>query len=393
MKKILLSLAMLLFGLTAFTQSYRPQNVPVDFRCAVKYTGVLTPDTLDASANNYDPGGLTGSPDTATVIRLQASTAVNLTGLKGGVDGRVVFLYNIGANNITIKDESGSSTAANRFALAADIVLATDESLMFIYDGTASRWRSFSKSTSSDFSAATAVVASWAWQGDISPTSISTSQNNYAPTGLSGATVLRLTSSANVNITGLTGGADGRFLTIYNIGTFNITLKNESGSSTAANRFTSSGDVVLRGGECVNLSYDATSSRWRIISRRIEGEQIIGKLTGANLNITTDQTIPIMNASKFVITKIIVTNASVDISGGSTAGGVYPTTSKGGTAIVANSQTYTALSAATKYVALTLASVTTTDVYTVSNIYFSLTTGFGSACTADIYVYGYILEQ
>jgi hypothetical protein len=117
-------------------------------------------------------------------------------------------------------------------------------------------------------------------------------------------------------------------------------------------------------------------------------EQIIGTKIGANFNVTTDQAIPItrIGSQKYLITKIVVTNASISLT--TAAGGVYQTTSKGGTAIVASSQAYSALSATTTALNLTLAINRT---YTLDNIYLSLTTAQGAAATADVYVFGVIL--
>mgnify|MGYP000535348209 CR=1 FL=1 len=117
-------------------------------------------------------------------------------------------------------------------------------------------------------------------------------------------------------------------------------------------------------------------------------EQIIGTKLSANMNVTTDQAIPItrIGSQKYLITKIVVTNASISLT--TAAGGVYQTTSKGGTAIVANSQVYSALSATTTALNLTLAINRT---YTLDNIYLSLTTAQGAAATADVYVFGVIL--
>jgi hypothetical protein len=52
---------------------------------------------------------------------------------------------------------------------------------------------------------------------------------------------------------------------------------------------------------------------------------------------------------------------------------------------------YTALTASTKYLNCTLATLATTDVFTVSTLYLALTTGQGSACTADVFVFGYFI--
>jgi hypothetical protein len=99
--------------------------------------------------------------------------------------------------------------------------------------------------------------------GDVSPASIGANQNNYAPTGHATASVLRLTASAAYNVTGLAGGVDGRILTIMNVGTNTITLKNQDAASTAANRFAFGTDLVLSPDRTVGLIYDSTSQRWR----------------------------------------------------------------------------------------------------------------------------------
>ncbi len=97
----------------------------------------------------------------------------------------------------------------------------------------------------------------------ISPASISTSQNDWSPTGLSGAGAIRIAASAAVNITGIAAIADTRTLWLHNISAYAITLKDESASSSAANRFALVSDLVLSPDESVALKYDATSQRWR----------------------------------------------------------------------------------------------------------------------------------
>lgn len=109
----------------------------------------------------------------------------------------------------------------------------------------------------------------------------------------------------------------------------------------------------------------------------------LGRLISANMNTTSDQAIPIA-ASTYVIEKIIVTNASANLT--LAAGGIYTATSKGGTAVVAGAQVYSALTGSTKFIALTIAALT--DILTGANVYLSLTTGQGSAATADVYVFG-----
>lgn len=117
-------------------------------------------------------------------------------------------------------------------------------------------------------------------------------------------------------------------------------------------------------------------------------EIMLGSLIGANMNVTTDQAIPItrIGSKRYVITRITVTNASTSLTNAD--GGIYTATSKGGTAVVAAAQVYTALTSSTVALDLTLA---VNNTYNVSNLYLSLTGAQGGAATADVRVYGYIL--
>ena len=124
------------------------------------------------------------------------------------------------------------------------------------------------------------------------------------------------------------------------------------------------------------------------------GGILLGKLIGANMNSTSDQRIVMFsNPSKFILRRIVVTNASISLT--TAAGGVYTAASKGGTAVVASSQAYSSLSASTLFLDLTLSttgSASTTVKSSIPNLYLSLTTAQGAAATADVYVYGDILE-
>lgn len=114
-------------------------------------------------------------------------------------------------------------------------------------------------------------------------------------------------------------------------------------------------------------------------------QQVLGTLRGANFNVTTDQAIPIPpQFTKWAPTAIWVINCSTSMT--LAAGGVYPTTSKGGTALVSAAQVYSAATASSIIVPLTLA--VTTTAYTVSTVYLSLTTAQGGAATCDVYVIG-----
>ncbi len=115
-----------------------------------------------------------------------------------------------------------------------------------------------------------------AWAYRSSTTTVNTSYNDL---NLSGHSAFqRLNATAATTITGIApastaGGSgtptwihtDGRIFWLYNVGTFNITLKHDSASSTAGNRLLTEtgGDLIIGPGRYAQLVYDGTSSRWR----------------------------------------------------------------------------------------------------------------------------------
>lgn len=113
----------------------------VSFGQDFAFSSSISPPTLTANVNDYNPTGL----QTCNFIRLTASANVNLTGLAAPNPSRnqALFICNIGAQfNITFVNESASSTAANRFLLGASKTIQRDEGILLIYDDVSLRWRS-----------------------------------------------------------------------------------------------------------------------------------------------------------------------------------------------------------------------------------------------------------
>lgn len=121
-------------------------------------------------------------------------------------------------------------------------------------------------------------------------------------------------------------------------------------------------------------------------------QKVLAVAQGVDFNATSDYEIALPSTlQQFQLTGIIITNASISLT--TAVGGFYPTTSKGGTPIVAATQVYSALTASTKLLAATLASYGSTtkfdrNILTDWAIYFALTTAQGAAATADIYIQG-----
>lgn len=109
------------------------------------------------------------------------------------------------------------------------------------------------------------------YEGEITPSEITGDQDNYAPTGFDAAITLRLSSNATRSLTGLAGGAAGREVRVWNVGSFNVVLQPEDAGSTAGNRFAIPAFITLAPNQAVILQYDGTSARWRALRASSSG--------------------------------------------------------------------------------------------------------------------------
>ena len=154
-------------------------------------------------------------------------------------------------------------------------------------------------------------------------------------------------------------------------------------------KFTLSGASPLTIAEAGVLEPDSLGNLYITNSsakrKPLNQQYVLASLIGADFNVTTDQAITIP-AGRWVVRKIVVNNASISLT--AATGGIYTAISKGGTAIVAAAQVYSALTASSKFLDLTLGAGMATDILTATTIYFSLTTAQGAAATGDIFIIG-----
>lgn len=112
-------------------------------------------------------------------------------------------------------------------------------------------------------------------------------------------------------------------------------------------------------------------------------------LRGANLAVTTDQAFTRNFGGTLWVPSHIHAVRKSGAFGVTCAGGIYTAASKGGNAIVGAAQSYAALTGASTSVLAALAIAT---IQTSATLFLSLTTGNTGALTADLFVYGFVLD-
>lgn len=110
------------------------------------------------------------------------------------------------------------------------------------------------------------------WNSVLSPSQITSNQNDYNPTGLTnggapyGASIIRLDFDAPRSITSMIVATDGRLTIGTNRSAFRATLTDDDGSTgTAANRFALPANALIEGDDNWLQYYDATTGRIRIV--------------------------------------------------------------------------------------------------------------------------------
>jgi hypothetical protein len=216
------------------------------------------------------------------------------------------------ANTIAAYDEDGAPTTAVLSSTGASttaqyVTLATDSSLTNerVLTGTANQITitdngpggtvviSLPTSVTLTTLATTTSTDQTLCIGQVAPSQITSNQNDYA-----GATksVALLNTDAARTVTGISAVASKRLI-ITNNGSFTITLANQSGSSTAANRFkfSTGADILLAANSSIEVYYDNTASRWRDVASVLT--DTIGTVYGSKLIYSQTSTVTVANTT------------------------------------------------------------------------------------------------
>ena len=113
--------------------------------------------------------------------------------------------------------------------------------------------------------------------------------------------------------------------------------------------------------------------------------RLLASFESVNVNALGDTVLQIINTTRYSVSNVIVTNASISLS--TAEAGLFTAPSAGGTAIVANA----ALSACSSASVVSQRSVASTAAQAGQKLYFNVAVAQGAAATCDVFVYGYDL--
>jgi len=254
-------------------------------------SGPVLSVALVADVDDFAPLG----GNVATVFRLTPVGATRtITGLAGGVLGRIVWIVNPAntGQNLNIVGESAMSAAANRFRPAngnngsGNDTMRPSSAQAFVYDGT--RWQGLAKTSglnlladgnitsngsmnvAGNIACGTITVTTTASLSVLSlfgtATLVLANENDWIPNSFNISTRVDAQPNANRDITGMAQGFTNRVVIIQNVSAFILKLKNEDAASAAANRFTlpQGLDYSIARDRSVMLYYAGT--RWRALT-------------------------------------------------------------------------------------------------------------------------------
>ena len=114
----------------------------------------------------------------------------------------------------------------------------------------------------------------------------------------------------------------------------------------------------------------------------------LASLPGQSLATTGDTNLVVMEASKYIVRRITLSNFSGAATGANV--GVYTAVSRGGTAVAA-AQVTSGASSTSSYVNLTLSAAANANVFTTQALQFNIATA-ASGVTCDVNLYGDIVS-
>lgn len=247
---------------------------------SVKSSSKLTWDDVNAAFTLTNSAAITASDTTMTLLNTATSSTASITkvGLQVLSTGTLSGASTV--NTALIVDAQGAATnyAALFLNGRVGINTSTPTTALDINGDVAFREVNY-----------TTTLATTA--NDV----VFSTNNNYSYVRIAG------TQTAAFTITGIAGGQSGKMIILYNATSYNMTISNESTSSTAANRIKSPGgsNILVTPGSAIQLLYSGNESRWRLA---FAGPGALSQFGNADVVVTNNAVLPTSSASYLKLT-------------------------------------------------------------------------------------------
>lgn len=261
---------------TQATPNANPVVLDAAGRAIIYGSGVYRQILKDSGGNTVWDQLTADTSSTGQSFAGTSTGSANAQILSGGTfsqtNGQVVTFIagttNTGATTLLINGFGPISVDKDLISGPAPLTgneIVTGNQVTVVYDSIAGVFHlvSFPPATSPVYAGLTDTGA-FSLSGNISPAALTTSTDNWNPTGLSTASVVRMSATSAIQLTGVLARPAGTVLSLQNVGSFAIELVADSASSVAANQFDFTRSELVQPGQSLLLQYDATSVGWRL---------------------------------------------------------------------------------------------------------------------------------
>jgi hypothetical protein len=215
-----------------------------------------TDDAFEANTLALAAPSDVGLGTSADPLRIGAASGANI-----GMDANEIMARNNGATaSLALNADGGRVTVGQNISATTSAA----DGLLFGGDVTLFRGGTNILATEDNLRLDSGRIR---FASTISPAQLTANQNDWNPTNLATANVIRIQTDATPRtITGIVAGADGDELFLHNRNSATAITLSHDATSTAANRFYCPGavDYSLVGKATVRLIYSGADSRWLV---------------------------------------------------------------------------------------------------------------------------------
>jgi hypothetical protein len=242
---------------TVFNDAFVSRTAAQSIAGGKQFSGYVAMTRADVATAST----ITAMSSSTSFVKLTGSTVTEIQGVTAGINGQTLSIYNGSTAIVSFAHENGSASAANRIDLPENrsFYLYPDCTAKLVYESALSRWV---------LASAGPVFGNVAFQRSFKFSSTADNATGSAVTLTAATTPLvSLTNASLASVGGVPAGEAGQVVYIINNTGVSVSILDEDGSTTAANRIrTGTGaSVTVQDHGTIILLYDSSASRWNMI--------------------------------------------------------------------------------------------------------------------------------